>query len=41
MDDEKYFCFDGDNMSGSARYYKNGKEKCPDHVRFYENEKCP
>ena len=20
-DDEKYFCFDGDNMPGSARYY--------------------
>jgi hypothetical protein len=29
MDDEKYFCFDGDNMSGSARYYTNDKEKCP------------
>jgi hypothetical protein len=41
MDDEKYFCFDGDNMPGSARYYTNGKEKCPDDVRFYGNEKFP
>ena len=39
MDDEKYFCFDGDNMPGSARYYTNDKEKCSDDVRFYENEK--
>ena len=27
MDDEKYFCFDGENMPGGARYYTNDKEK--------------
>ena len=37
MTDEKYFCFDGDNMPGSARYHIN--EKCPDDARFYKNEK--
>ena len=35
MDDKIYFCFDGDKMPGSARYYKKDKEKCPDNV--YEN----
>ena len=24
MDDEKYFCFDGDSMPGNARYCTNG-----------------
>ena len=38
MNNEKHFCFDGDNMSGSARYYTNDKEKCIDDVRFYGNE---
>ena len=28
MDDKKYFCFDGDNMPDSIRYYTNGKAKC-------------
>ena len=41
MDNEKYFCFDGDNMPDSARYYINNKKKCPGDVRFYENEKFP
>ena len=40
MDDEKYFCFDGDKMPGSARDYSNDK-KFPDNVRFYGNEKFP
>ena len=38
MDDEKYVCFDGDNMPGSARCYTNDKDKCLDDVRFYGNE---
>ena len=41
MDDEKYFCFDGDNMPGSARYYTNDKEKCSDDFRFIGKEKYP
>ena len=41
MDDEKYFCFDGDNMPGSARYYKNDKAKCSDDVRFIGKDKYP
>ena len=41
MDDEKYFCFYGDKMPGSARYYTNDKEKCSDDVRFYVNENIP
>ena len=32
--DEKYFCFDGDNMVGSARYYTKDKTKCSVDVRF-------
>ena len=34
MDDEKYFCLNGDNMPGSARYYTDDKSKCSDDVRF-------
>ena len=34
MDDEKYFCLNGDNMTGSARYYTDDKSKCSDDVRF-------
>ena len=41
MDDEKYFCFDGDNMPSIARFYTNDKEKYPDDVRFYGKEKFP
>ena len=41
MDDEKYFCFDGYSMPGSARYYTNGKAKCLDDVRFIGKEKYP
>ena len=41
MNDEKQFCFDGDNMPGSARYYTNDKAKCSDDVRFIGKEKNP
>ena len=41
MDEEKQFCFDGDNMPGSAWYYINVKEKCPEDVFFYGNHKFP
>jgi hypothetical protein len=34
MDDEKYFCLNGDNMPGSARYYTDDKSKCSDDVSF-------
>ena len=34
MNDEKYFCFDGDIMLDSARYYTNDKAKCSDNVHF-------
>ena len=34
LDDEKYFCFDGDSMPGSDRYYTNDKAQCSDNVRF-------
>ena len=37
MDDEKYFCFDGDRMLGSTRYYTNDKAKCSDDLH-YSNE---
>ena len=39
QDDEKYFCHDRDNMSGSARFYSDDKSKCPDNVRFKGQEK--
>ena len=41
MDDKKYFCFDGDNMPGRARYYKNDKEKCSVDIRFIGKNKYP
>lgn len=41
MDDEKYFCFAGDQMPGNAGYYTNNKEKCPENVRFAGKEKFP
>ena len=31
MDDEKYFCLDGDSMRGSGRYYTNDKAQCFSH----------
>ena len=36
MDDEKYFCFDGDSTSCSPsnRYYTNDKAKFSDDIRF-------
>ena len=34
VDDEKYFCFDEDNMPGSGCYYTNDKAKCLEDVRF-------
>ena len=41
MDDENYFCFDGDNIPGSTRYHTNGKAQFSDDVRFLGKEKCP
>ena len=41
MDDEKYFCLNGDNMPGSARYYTDDKSKCSDDVRFIGKNKYP
>ena len=41
LDDEKYFCFGGDEMPGNAGYYTDDKEKCPDNVRFAGKEKFP
>ena len=38
MDDEKYFCFDFDNIPGSARYYTNDTAKCSNDVRFIGKE---
>ena len=40
-DDEKYFCFQGDYMPGSARYYTSDKAKCSDDVRFIEKDTYP
>ena len=34
LDDEKYFCFVGDEMPGNAGYYSDDKEKCPEDIRF-------
>lgn len=41
MDDEKYFCYNGDQMPGSAYYYTDNKENCPDSIRFAGKEKFP
>ena len=41
MDEEKYFCLNGDNMPGSARYYTDDKSKCSDDVRFIGKNKYP
>ena len=41
LDDEKYFCFAGDEMPGNAGYYTNDKEKCPENFRFVGKEKFP
>ena len=41
MDDEKYYCLNGDNMPGSARYYTDDKSKCLDDVRFIGKNKYP
>ena len=40
-DDEKYFCLNGDNMPGSARYYTDDESKCSDDVRFIGKNKYP
>ena len=40
-DDEKYFCLNGDNMPGSARYYTDDKSKWSDDVRFIQRNKYP
>jgi hypothetical protein len=34
MNFEKCFCFDGENMSNSARYYTEDKSKLSDDVSF-------
>ena len=41
LDDEKYFCFKGDEMPGNAGYYTDDKEKCPENIRFAGKEKFP
>ena len=41
MDDEKYFCLNGDIMYGSALYYTDDKSKCSDDVRFIGKNKYP
>ena len=41
MDDEKYFTFNGSNMSGNYSCYTNDQEKCSDDVRFVGKEKYP
>ena len=41
VEDEKYFCFDGDSIPGSACYYTNDKAKFSDNVRFIGKEKNP
>lgn len=41
LDDEKYFCFAGNEMPGNAGYYTDNKEKCPEDVRFAGKEKFP
>ena len=38
MDEEKYFCFNGDNISGSARLHTNDKAKNSDDISFNEKE---
>ena len=41
IDDEKYFCFAGDNMPGNSGYYTNNKKISPESVRFIGKEKFP
>ncbi|XP_065643078.1 uncharacterized protein LOC136074667 [Hydra vulgaris] len=41
IDDEKYFCFAGDNMPANSGYYTNNKNTCPESVRFIGKEKFP
>ena len=41
MDDEKYFCWGGDNMPGNAGYYTSNKDTCPESVRFKGQDKYP
>ncbi|XP_065665519.1 uncharacterized protein LOC136086945 [Hydra vulgaris] len=41
INDEKYFCFAGDNMPGNSGYYTNNKKTCPENVRFLGKEKFP
>ena len=41
IDDEKYFCFAGDNMPGNSGYYTNNKKTCPESVHFIGKEKFP
>ena len=39
IDDEKYFCFAGDNMPGNSGYYTNIKRNIPRSVCFVGKEK--
>ncbi|XP_065674162.1 uncharacterized protein LOC136091102 [Hydra vulgaris] len=41
INDEKYFCFAGDNMPGNSGYYTNNKKTCSESVRFIGKEKFP
>ncbi|XP_065668139.1 uncharacterized protein LOC136088367 [Hydra vulgaris] len=41
IDDEKYFCFAGDNMPENSGYYTNNKKTCQESVRFIGKEKFP
>ncbi|XP_065667819.1 uncharacterized protein LOC136088090 [Hydra vulgaris] len=41
IDDEKYFCFAGNNMPGNSGYYTNNKKTCPESVRFIGKKKFP
>ena len=41
IDDEKCFCFAGDNMPGNSGYYTNIKETRPESFHFVGKEKFP
>ena len=41
MDDEKYFTYSGHQMPGTAGYYSNNKDTCPEKVRFAGQQKFP
>ena len=41
MNFERNFCFDGENMPNSARYYTTAKSKLLDDVRFIRQNDWP